>query len=191
VTTKTSAPEPFPASKAWVLDNPLTRAMASGIVRRLGIERGMRVLDVGCGPGRLTLPAARAVGDEGEVLATDLQRPMLDIVERRAAAQRLRNVRTLEAAAGSGSLPAGRSDVALLCFVLGEIPPDRRRAAIHEIAQALRPGGMLAVAEGIFDPHRQRPEAVLALTMPEGLRPEREERTLTTTLLVFRKPTQP
>jgi ubiquinone/menaquinone biosynthesis C-methylase UbiE len=131
------------------------------------------------------------VGGDGEVLAMDLQRPMLDIVERRAAAGGLRNVRTLEAAAGSGALPAGRYDAALLCFVLGEIPPDRRRPAIREIAQALQPGGMLAVAEGIFDPHRQRPEAVLELTVPEGLHAERDERTLTTRLLVFRKPAQP
>jgi SAM-dependent methyltransferase len=96
-------------------------------------------------------------------------------------------VHTLEAAAGSGALAAGRFDVALLSFVLGEIPPDRRRAAIQEITRALRPGGVLAVAEGIFDPHRQRREAVVALTEPEGLRLEREDRGLTTTLLTFRK----
>jgi ubiquinone/menaquinone biosynthesis C-methylase UbiE len=184
----TRTPQPFPASKAWVLDNPLMRAMAGGIVRRLGIRPGMRVVDVGCGPGRLTLPVARAVGDEGEVLAVDMQRRMLDIVERRAAAVGLRNVRASESAAGGGALPAGRYDLALLCFVLGEIPSDRRRTAIHEIAEALRPGGMLAVAEGIFDPHRQRRDAVIALTRPEGLRLERQDRTLTTTLLLFQKP---
>lgn len=188
MTSKTSVPEPFPASKAWVLDNPVMRAMAKGIVRRLGIEPGMRVVDVGCGPGRLTLPIARAVGGEGEVLAVDLQRQMLAIVERRAATEGLTNVRSLEAAAGSGALPAGRYDTALLSFVLGEIPPDRRKAAIHEMAETLRPGGMLAVAEGIFDPHRQSREAVLSLTEPEGLRLEREDRILTTALLVFRKP---
>lgn len=124
------------------------------------------------------------------MLATDLQQPMLDIVERRAAAEGLRNVRTLKAAAGSGSLPTGRYDIALLCYVLGEIPFERRRAAVREIAEGLRPGGKLAVAEGLFDPHRQRPDAVLALTGPEGLRLERDDRTLMTRLMVFRKPTE-
>ena len=188
MTSRTSTPEPFPASRAWVLDNPLMRAMAAGIVRRLGVGPGMRVVDIGCGPGRLTLPVARVVGDEGEVLALDLQPDMLAIVERRTTAEGLRNVRTLEAAAGGGALPAGHYDAALLCFVLGEIPGDRRQAAIHEIAETLRPGGTLAVAEGIFDPHRQSRVAVLALTEPEALRLEREDRTLTTLLLIFRKP---
>jgi ubiquinone/menaquinone biosynthesis C-methylase UbiE len=147
----------------------------------------MRVVDLGCGPGRLTLPVARIVGSEGQVLAVDLQPAMLAIVERRAAAEGLQNISTMEAAAGSGALPAGRFDLALLSFVLGEIPADRRPAAIQEIAAALRPGGRLAVVEGIFDPHRQSREAVIALTEPAGLRFEREDRRLMRTLLVFRK----
>jgi len=186
--SKTSRPEPFPASHAWLLDNPLGRAQAGRILRHLRIERGMRVVDVGCGPGRLTLPVARMVGSEGEVLAVDLQAAMLAIVMRRATAEGLQNVRTLEAAAGSGALPDGRFDLAILSFVLGEIPIDRRPAAAQEIAEALRPGGRLAVVEGVFDPHRQSREAVLALTEPVGLRLEREDRRLTSTLLVFRKP---
>lgn len=184
-------PDPFPASMAWVLNNPFMRAMANGTVRRLDLAPGMRVVDVGCGPGRMTLPLARAVGDAGEVLALDLQPAMLAIVERRAAAGGLRNVRTLEAASGSGALPVGRFDLALLCAVLGEIPSDRRRAAVHEIADALRPGGALAVVEAIFDPHRQRRDAVVDLAEPEGLRLEREDRTLTTTLFLLRKPPAP
>lgn len=186
--SETSAPEPFPASQAWLLDNALGRLQAGRILWRLGIERGMRVVDVGCGPGRLTLPLARMVGGEGEVLAVDLQPAMLAMVERRAAAEGLQNVRTVEAGAGSGALPAGRFDLALLSFVLGEIPADRRLAAIQEIAAALRTGGRLAVVEGIFDPHRQSREAVLALTEPAGLRLDLEDRRLMRTLLVFRKP---
>ena len=44
------------------------------------------------------------------------------------------------------------------------------------------------MVEGIFDPHQQSREAVLALTEREGLRLEREDRSLTNTLLVLRKP---
>jgi ubiquinone/menaquinone biosynthesis C-methylase UbiE len=162
--------------------------MSVRLVRRLPLEPGMRVVDVGCGPGRLTLPVARAVGASGEVLATDLQREMLAIVERRAAAAGMGHVHTLQTAAGTGALPVERFDVALLSFVLGEIPAGQRRAAIEEISGSLRPGGLLVVAEGLMDPHRQRREDVLALTEPAGFEPVREDRTWTTGLLSFRKP---
>ena len=110
-----------------------------------------------------THPTDRADrGRWGEVLAVDLQSEMLALVKRRAAHDGLGNVRTLKAGAGDGAIPAGRYDVALLATVLGEVPAERRPAAVHEIAAALRPGGALIVVEAIFDPHRQSRDTVLA-----------------------------
>jgi ubiquinone/menaquinone biosynthesis C-methylase UbiE len=173
---RTREAEPFPAAQSWFLDNPLTRALAGRFVRGLGVQPGQRVLDAGCGPGRLTLPLARAVGAQGEVVALDVQPEMLARVTRRAAAAGLANVRTLESPAGQADLPEDRFDLAVLAYVLGEIPRDVRAAALAEIAGALRPGGRLVVAEGVFDPHRQRPDDVAALAEPAGLRLERVER---------------
>ena len=180
-------PEPFPASMAWLLDNPLARALANRMARRLPIQAGMRVVDVGCGPGRLTLPVARIVGEDGEVLAVDVQAEMLAIVERRARREGLDNVRTLEEAAGAGAIPTGRYDAALLATVLGEVPAERREPAVEEIAAALRPGGVLVVLEALFDPHRQSRQAVLALAEPAGLRLEREERGRLVSQMLLRK----
>jgi ubiquinone/menaquinone biosynthesis C-methylase UbiE len=176
MTTPTRDAEPFPASQSWFLDNPLTRALADRFVRRLGVQTGQRVLDVGCGPGRVTLPLARAVGAAGEVVATDVQAEMLARVARRAEAAGLHNVRTVPAAAGEADLPSAQFDLAVLAYVLGEIPHHRRPAALAEVAGALRPGGRLVVAEGAFDPHRQHPDAVAALARPAGLRLEAVER---------------
>jgi ubiquinone/menaquinone biosynthesis C-methylase UbiE len=130
---------------------------------------------------------ARAVGDDGEVLAVDIQPEMLAIVERRAARESLRNIRTLRAAAGEGALPADRYDVALLVTVLGEVPGERRGAAVREIATALRPGGRLVVVEALFDPHRLSRDAVLALGASAGLEPEREHRGPLVSVLQLRK----
>src|SRR5215472_18459144 len=181
-------PEPFPASMAWLLDNPVSRIQARRLLRRLPIRSGMRVLDLGCGPGRLAIPIAHQVGEDGEVLAVDLQPAMLSIVQRRAAAEGLRNVRTLQAAAGDGGLGENRYDLALLVTVLGEVPAGRRAAAVEQLARALRPGGTLAVIESAADPHRLRPEAVLALAEPAGLRLEREDRRLMSSQLLLRRP---
>ena len=53
---------------------------------------GEYVLDVGCGFGTTTLAMARAVGEEGRVVACDISEVMADRVRSRAAAEGLTNV---------------------------------------------------------------------------------------------------
>src|SRR5438094_3240996 len=70
---------PCPASLSWLLTNPLAKGGAGSarILDRLHLSPGMRVLDVGCGPGRVSLPAAQRVEPDGQVLALDVQAAML------------------------------------------------------------------------------------------------------------------
>src|SRR6266487_840510 len=59
---------PCPASLSWLveLDNPFTKTnRAATIVERLDVRPSMAVLDLGCGPGRLPIPAARKMGPTG------------------------------------------------------------------------------------------------------------------------------
>ncbi len=49
------------------------------------VRPGMTVLDVGCGVGWFSIPMARTVGDDGKVIAVDLQQQMLNMLRRRAA----------------------------------------------------------------------------------------------------------
>ena len=182
---------PFPAAQSWFLDNLITRALATTFVRRLDLKPGMRVLDFGCGPGRLTLPLARAVGAGGEVLAVDLQPEMLTRVERRAAAAGLAGIRTQHASAGDADLPARWFDLALLAYVLGEIPPDQRLPAFRQIAGALRDGGRLLVAEAAIDPHRQSPDAVRSLGERAGLEVETVKDGRLSTVITLRSASVP
>jgi SAM-dependent methyltransferase len=49
----------------------------AGVGRGAAVRSGERVLDVACGNGSVTLPAAWAVGPEGHVLATDISEAMV------------------------------------------------------------------------------------------------------------------
>jgi ubiquinone/menaquinone biosynthesis C-methylase UbiE len=159
---------PCPSWLVPLLENPYVQAVAGAplLLERAGVARGMRVLDAGCGPGRLTLPAAERVGPEGRVLAVDVQPRMLEQLERRLAARGVRNVDLLLAGLGDGRLPAGSFDVAFLVTVLGEIRD--APAALREIHRALRPGGVLSVTEVLPDPHYQPLARVRSLAAAAG-----------------------
>lgn len=158
---------PCPVWLRWMveLDNPFARTnRAAFIVEKLGLAPGMSVLDAGCGPGRLTIPAARAVGPSGRVLAVDIQAGMLERVREKAGD--LRNIELLQCALGDGKLPVQAFDRALLVTVLGEIPD--RGAALREVFEVLKPGAVLSVTEIVFDPHFQTRGTVTALAREAG-----------------------
>jgi ubiquinone/menaquinone biosynthesis C-methylase UbiE len=162
---------PCPVWLRWMveLDNPFTKTnRAAEIISHLGLEPGMTVLDAGCGPGRLTIPLARAVGAQGRVVAVDLQVGMLDRARNKAQAAPLENIEFVQAGLGDGKLGQERFDRALLVTVLGEILD--REVALKEIHDALKPGGLLSVTEVIFDPHFQRQSTVTHLAGAVGFR---------------------
>lgn len=163
---------PCPAWLTVLLENPYMRAVAGAetILDRIKLEPGMRLLDVGCGPGRLTIPAAQRVGPTGSIVALDIQENMLRRLQERIEIQNLINIKTIHAGAGQGKLPVDTFDRALLVTVLGEIPD--RQAALKEIFAALKPGGILSITEVLPDPHYQSRTQLLKLTQPIGFEAE-------------------
>lgn len=126
----------------------------------------MKVLDAGCGPGRVTLPLAEAVGPEGEVVAVDVQDEMLTRVREKVDTAGLENVRYLQVELGSGRLPTNVFDRAVLVSVLGEIVD--QSAALEKLYGALKPSGILSITEVIFDPHFQNGKSVRRLAQAAG-----------------------
>ncbi len=164
---------PCPSWAAWVLDNPLTEALAGTqtTLDRIGLRPGERGLDVGSGPGRLTIPAARRVGPSGAVVALDVQPGLLARLQRRAAlagvtaaiSPRLGDIAT------DVGLPPDSFDRAWLVSVLGEIPD--RRTALRNLYRVLKSGGTLSITEILGDPHYQRRAVVVRLCAKAGFEP--------------------
>jgi len=145
---------PCPAEFDWLveIENPLARATRSPqVVQQLAPPAGARVIDIGCGPGRVTIPLARAVGSTGEVIALDVQAGMLAKVAEKAKKEGIGNIRLMQSDVRRAQIHAGSLDAAVMVMALGEIPEGNTIFPL--IFAALKPGGCLLVAESIFDPH--------------------------------------
>jgi ubiquinone/menaquinone biosynthesis C-methylase UbiE len=102
------------------------------------------VLDVACGTGLVTLPAARAVGRGGQVIGVDIAERMVEALRARAAAAGLSHVEAARMDAEQLALPDGCVDVALCALGLMYLPDPAQ--ALREVKRVLRPGGRAVFA---------------------------------------------
>lgn len=118
--------------------------IAEGLLRAVAPQPGEAVVDLGCGKGALTLPAAQAVGDSGRVLGVDVSPGMLSAVRARVATLGLGNVETKVDDAQSPDLPPATFDVVTASLVLFFLPnPVDALAAWRRLAV---PGGRVGVS---------------------------------------------
>jgi ubiquinone/menaquinone biosynthesis C-methylase UbiE len=103
------------------------------------LQAGERVLEIACGTGLVTFPAASAVGRHGSVVATDLSDAMVAYVADEAVRRKLQHVRALRMDAETLTFPDGSFDVVLCALGLMYVPDPV--AALREMHRVLRPGG--------------------------------------------------
>jgi enediyne biosynthesis protein CalE5 len=136
------------AATGWRKWNELIDATASGICDRLvelaGVERGSRVIDIAAGYGEPSLTAARKVGPEGKVVATDISAEMLGYGRERAAAAGIENIEFVESDASSLDFPERSFDAALSRWGI-IFDPDGEGAAAR-VRGFLEPGARMAIA---------------------------------------------
>jgi SAM-dependent methyltransferase len=133
---KPSAPFTVPAEHYDRFMGRYAPTLAAALADAAGVSPGMRVLDVGCGPGGLTSELCRRVGAEA-VAAID---PAPQFVA--ACRERHQGVDVREGVAEQLPWPDAEFDAALSCLVIGFMSdPDR---GVREMARVTRPGGPVA-----------------------------------------------
>ena len=122
------------------------------LLKELGLESGMRVLDVGCGPGNITFYLANVVGAHGEVVGVDPSAERIALAREKTAA----TTATKRAGAGArlafhvgraedlGRFAAGSFDAVYCNSTLHWVVD--QAGALREFARVLRPGGRLGVS---------------------------------------------
>jgi ubiquinone/menaquinone biosynthesis C-methylase UbiE len=100
---------------------------------------GESVLEVACGTGLVSFPAAEAVGPGGTVLGTDISEKMVESCRREAARRGFAHTRFERMEAEKIELPDAVFDAALCSLGLMYVPEPVR--ALEELHRVLRPGG--------------------------------------------------
>jgi ubiquinone/menaquinone biosynthesis C-methylase UbiE len=120
------------------------------LIDLLGIRPGDRVADIGAGDGTHAVTVARLIGQDGEVLASDIDPDRRRAIADRAAREHASNVRVVEAARDSTNL-ADRCCRAIYMRTMFHHVADSPAYAL-DVVRSLQPGGRVAVID--FAPGR-------------------------------------
>jgi ubiquinone/menaquinone biosynthesis C-methylase UbiE len=122
-------------------------------IRALAMVRaGDKVLDVGCGPGRLTLVAQAWATPGGEAHGIDPS-PEMIATARRNAAKRGLPAQFQLGVAESLPFPDAMFDVVLNRLMLHHLPGDLKARGLAEMHRVLKPGGLCLVVD--FEPPKK------------------------------------
>ncbi len=123
----------------------MMRESGEALVQRLGISKGLKVLDLGCGDGTTALPAAKLGAN---VLGVDIARNLVEAGNRRAAEFRLSNCRFEEGDASNlEQLPDQAFD--LVVSIFGAMFAPKPFEVAKEMVRVTRPGGRIVMGNWI------------------------------------------
>ena len=121
------------------------RESGEALVQRIGITKGLKVLDLGCGDGTTALPAAKL---GAEVLGVDIARNLVEAGNRRAQEQGLTNLRFQEGdATDLAELQDGTFD--LVVSIFGAMFAPKPFDVAKEMVRVTRPDGLIVMGNWI------------------------------------------
>jgi ubiquinone/menaquinone biosynthesis C-methylase UbiE len=160
----------------------------------LNIQKGWAIADIGAGVGYFTWRLAERVGPGGAVYAEDIQREMLDQLEKNMHDRHIANVRPVLGTIDDPKLPASSMDLILLVDVYHEFSEPEKM--LDHMRDALKPGGRLVLLEyraedpnvPIRPEHKMTVKQVRAEVEPEGYKFEQSIETLPQQhIIIFRR----
>lgn len=111
-----------------------------------GVRKGHKVLDVAGGTGDLTRHFSRLVGDQGQVILSDINSSMLSVGRDRLLDQGIsNNIEFVQA--NAECLPFANNSFDCITMAFGLRNVTDKDAALYSLTRVLKPGGRLLVLE--------------------------------------------
>ncbi len=118
---------------------------SSKMIDELKLQPGQVVADIGAGTGRLTLMMAEKVGNDGKVMAVDVQQEMLDLMSVKLKQRQIKNVELVKGTQKSPKLSEASLDLALFVDVYHEFAFPYEM--LLEVSKAMKVGGRVVLIE--------------------------------------------
>ncbi len=135
-------------------------------LRVAGLRPGMRVLDVGCGPGDVSIVASRLVGPTGTVLGVDAAADIVAFARTHAADLGASDIRFEQAAIEDIELDEP-VDAVIGRLILMHLPDPV--ATLRHLATQVRPGGLIAFCEFDISPAGSVPDQPLCRAVKDAI----------------------
>ena len=137
----------FSPEKLGELEGPDREAWqkSDAIMDALGIYDGSSVADLGAGGGWFTVRLARRVGPRGRVYAEDVQKEMIESMNRRIAREGLHNVTLVLGTAENPGLALKSVDAVLIVNSYAEV--DKGVEWLRNVRGALKPNGRIGIVD--------------------------------------------
>ena len=166
----------FPPEELGALEGPDRDAWQEPerVMDSLGVTSGTIVADIGAGGGWFTMKLANRVGPTGLVYAEDIQREMIESINRRVNRTNLSNVETIIGTSNNPKIPTP-VDAVLMVDVYGEV--EDPLTLLRNVIPQLKKGGRIGIVEHRLDgggpgpplQDRVTPETIITTAEAVGL----------------------
>ena len=131
---------------ALIHDNALRRRFSNpySTLVAAGLKAGQRVLEVGCGPGFFTIPAARMVTETGKIYALDIHPLAIKRVHEKTKKEKITNIKPILASATQTGLADQSIDLVFLFGIVHRID-GFFDALLEEMYRILQINGELSI----------------------------------------------
>jgi ubiquinone/menaquinone biosynthesis C-methylase UbiE len=166
---------PVPAFMSPFLDSRIRLFLQPPelILERSGVKMGIRVLDLGAGSGTYSFEAALSVGNEGKVIALDIQSDMLKIINEKLKQpenKQITNIEVVNADAAKMPFESSSFDVVIIVSVFQEFVD--KLGVLKEVQRVLKNDGVLAISETFPDIDYCLPQTLRKIVTKAGFNEE-------------------
>lgn len=148
--------------------NSVWREITNDFIARCGVTKGMKCLDVGAGPGFVSMDLLNIIGSEGELTALEPSEMYIEHFKNYCKEKSLTNVKFINSTLEKAELPENEYDFIFARWVISFVP--NPELFISKLYKALKPGGIIALQDYNYEGLTRHPITEVFRDVPDAVR---------------------